>query len=153
MITLAELQESMGVSTEPIQRTPLEPRVSSSARPEDMRCPRCKMVKLTMAERCGIVPYQRSVCTGVLTCSDCGGTANGVTIYCEKCRDKGYVLRFEKRWFDYACPACVYEARQVKCGLSKVSAAKFTSVPTVKVTYHVPTLEQVMLYKEANPVD
>ena len=148
MVTLAELQESLGISTEPVVR-PLESRmISTGKHTEDTRCPRCKMVRLTPAERCAITSYSRSVCVGVMTCSDCGGQANGVTVYCEKCRDKGYVLRFEKRWFDYACSACVYEARRARCGLSKASVTRFTSVPTVTVTYHVPTPQQVMEYKE-----
>ena len=153
MITLAELQESMGVSTAPIERTPVATRTASTARTEDMRCPRCKMVKLTVAERCGIVPYTRSVCTGALTCSECHGMSKSGLVWCDKCDNKGYVLKFEKRWFDYACSACVYEARKQKSGLSKASTARFTSVPTVKITYHVPTVEQVALYKEANPVE
>ena len=113
MLTLEALQAEYGV--DPTVRTKVA-KVAAVATPraprgEDMRCPKCKMVKLTADERCTIVPYQRSVCTGTNTCGDCGGTANGSTVFCEKCRDKGYVLKFEKKWFNYACSACVYELR------------------------------------------
>ena len=113
MLTLEALQAEYGV--DPTVRTKVATvvtsRVPRASRAEDMRCPRCKMVTLAEDERCTIVPYQRSTCTGTYTCGDCGGTANGSTVFCEKCRDKGYVLVFEKKWFNYACSACVYELR------------------------------------------
>ena len=145
MVTMAELQEAHGVSTEVVQRTTHV--APSSPRAEDTRCPKCRMVCLTKAEHVTCTPYQRSVCIGVLTCSDCGGMAKSGLVECSKCFNKGYVLRFAKQWFDYACSACVFEARNAKAGLSKASTAKFNSVPVVTVTYHVPTVEQVDLYK------
>ena len=148
MVTMAELQEAHGVDTAVVQRTTHV--APSNPRAEDTRCPKCKMVHLTKAERVTCTPYQRSVCIGVLTCSDCGGMAKSGFVECSKCFNKGYVLRFAKQWFDYACSACVFEARNATAGLSKPAVAKFSSVPVVTVTYHVPTLEQVAEYKETH---
>ena len=135
MISLSELRESMGLNgeVEAVEHsvthlsTPVLPRSFK----EDTRCPRCRLVNLTEAERCVILPYQRSVCTGAYTCVACGGTAGHNQIFCETCHDKGYLLKFEKRWFDYACSACVYEARRrgVGSGVYKVAAPRATRLP------------------------
>ena len=113
MITLEQYMTSNGMTVEPSVVRPVvrTPRGFKA----DTRCPKCRLVHLlTDDDKRVILPYQRSVCTGAVTCSDCGGAADGIRVYCERCRDKGYVLRFEKQWFDYACSACVYELRRRK---------------------------------------